>query len=201
MKERMNHDWNAEVLTAEAVPYTRPQPEGLVAVREYRFVAVGGVRCVLLNWAKEAEFSVDSFTFDLEEMDAAGTCIHRTRVTYGASDIADATRRETFIPSQGIPVSDPCVEVCVRLISLTSEGFRYRVSGERVLVDYDTPEPWLYDEKGGQSEELSDDVPLRVLSGRRKKAKLLWPAGVLFVAAVLAALLLPFFAELFRSFR
>lgn len=201
MKERMNHDWNTELLTAMAVPYTRPQPEGLVAVREYRFASVGGTRCVLLNWAKEADFSVDGFTFDLEELDAAGFCIRCTRIAYGAADVPDIARGETFVPSQGIPVSDPCVEVCIRLVTLTSGNFRYRVNGEQVSVDYDTPEPWVYDEKGGRAEGLSDSVSLRVLSGRRKKAKLLWPAGVLFVLAVLAALLLPFFSELFRSFR
>lgn len=201
MKERMKNHWNTDGLTSAAVPYTQFQPAGLVAVREYRFVAVGGTRCLLLRWAKEADFAVDGFSFALEELDASGACIRCTEIVYGASDVPAVTQGETFVPAQGIPVSEPCVEVRVRLIALTSGSYRYRVQGERVSVEYDTPEPWIYDETGGRSDGLSDHVNLRVLSGRHRRARLLWPAGLLFVVAVLTALLYPLISEIFASWR
>lgn len=199
MKERMKNHWNTDGLTSATVPYTRFQPEGLVAVREYRFAVVSGVRCLLLRWAKEADFTVDGFSFALEELDASGACIRRTEIVYGASDVPDVAQGETFVPSQGIPVSDPCADVRVCLTALTSGSYRYRVQGERVLVEYDTPEPWVYDGAGGRSDGLSDNVTLRVLSGRHRRARLLWPAGLLFVVAVLIALFYPLISEIFAS--
>ncbi|MBQ9151361.1 MAG: hypothetical protein IJX72_03850 [Clostridia bacterium] len=196
MKEAFDFEWNTDRVASLKVSYTHPQPEGLVAVREYKLTEVDGVRCLLLRWAKEADFAVDGFTFELEELDASGACIRRAAVTYGEADIPAVAKGETFIPLQGIPVSEPCTDIRVYLTALTSGRYRYSIQGNRVTVDYDAPEPWVYDGRGGREDGLSDRVSLRVVSSRRRKVKLIWPAAVLFVVLLLLVLLLPFVSDL-----
>ncbi len=198
MREPFDFVWNTVRAASARISYVHPQPEGLMAVREYKFTEVDGVRCLLLRWAKEADFAVDGFAFELEELDAAGACIRCTTVTYGKMDIPAVAKGETFIPGQGIPVSEPCADIRVRLTALTSGSYHYTVRGNRVTVGYDMPEPWVYDGRGGREDGLSDGISLRVVSSRRRKVKYLWPAAVLFVVLLLLVTLFPFISDLIR---
>lgn len=172
------------VPAGDRIPYTAPQPSGLMTVREYRFVASGDQRCLLIRWVKEADFSVDSFTFELTLLDAVGGCTGNRRITYRASDLPAAEVGVPFTMDSGIPVDEDCAGIHIRLLEVVSGSYIYRVQADRtVTVDYEAEEPWAYDGHAGEAEGLSDTITLRVVSKKAKPVRFLW-------LVALAALLL-----------
>ena len=188
MTERNKNQWNRPgcVCSGDSagVPYSHPQPGGLVAVREFLFAEAEGERVVLLRWAMEADFSVDRFTFNLEQLDGAGASLGRVTVTYGGNDIPCAERGALFTPPSGISVDKGCVDIRVRLLEVVSGQYVYRPCGGGAEVTFEPPLPWHYDEAGGRQEGLSDEVCLKVESKRRRRMR----PGFTFLG-VLAALL------------
>lgn len=192
MMKPSEFDRNTDRLAAVRIPYTRPCPEGLMAVRDFLFTEAEGGRCLLLRWVKEADFEVDSFTFELEQLDAAGGCLGVIAVTYQGMDIPPIAPGETFVPERGIAVHRSCTDIRVRLTELISGSYMYRVKGNRVEIDYRISEPWVYGMWDGREDGLSDTVSLRVVSGRRRRVRLLWPAAVLSVLLLILVILAPF---------
>ncbi len=177
--------------------YHRPQPEGLVAVREFLFTEAEGERVVLLRWALEAEFSVERFSFTLEQMDAAGESLGLVTVTHGGKDIPPLHTGDVFTPPCGIPVDRRCVDIRVTLTEAVSGPYVYRPRGgssrsRRIEPafepSFEPAMPWHYDAEGGKREGLSDEVCLAVES---KRGRVMRPGvKALGVLAVLASLIL-----------
>ena len=173
--------------------YHHPQPEGLVAVREFLFTETEGERVVLLRWILEAEFTVERFSFTLEQMDAAGVTLGLVTVTHGGKDIPPVQTGDVFTPPCGIPVDRRCVDIHVTLTEAVSGPYVYRPRrgsshSRGVEMDFQPAMPWRYDAEGGVKEGLSDEVCLAVRSKRGCKMRPgVKAAGVL---AVLVSLIL-----------
>ena len=177
--------------TMKGVPYPHPQPEGLVAVREYRIADGGGTPCLLLKWALEADLPVDRFLFAVEELDAVGDLLETLTVTCEGTDIPPVHPGECFVPPRGILLREACTDIRVRLLEVESAGYLYRVRDGRVTVDYRGEEPWTYEDEGGASEGLSSRVSLRVRSKLSRRARFLWPVALLTFLLILLAILAP----------
>lgn len=188
--------WTREPVVSDAlgpIPYTHPQPTGLLSLREYLFVTVGDTRCVLLRWVREADFPVNSVTVEITQTDGLGTRLGSTRVTYGENDLPPHRVGELFTPSGAIPVDPACTEVRVRLCRVESGDYLYRVRRDlSVTVDYGAEEPWAYDDRAGESEGLSDTTPLRVISKAQRRVPLRALVTLGGLVALLVALFWPY---------
>lgn len=172
--------------------YASPQPAGLCAVREYLLTDREGVRVLLLRWVKETEYPIDEMTFDVTMLDALGEELGTMTVTRRGSDIPAAETGHVFTPERGIVVDGGCTDVRVRLTEVRSGCYIYRVENGAVTTDYEAPEPWRYDPRGGEREGLTDTACLRVRSKRAGKVRFLWPAALLTVILLVYALLRPY---------
>lgn len=185
--------------TAVRELYALPQPAGLVAVREYLLTEVDGCRVLILRWIKEAEFAIDSMTFEVTMLDAVGGELGRVTVTHLASDIPPAETGHILTPDRGISVDGGCMDIRVRLTEVRSGSYIYRPEGAGVTVDYTAEEPWRYDAHAGEHEGLTDSHPLRVRSKRSGKVRFLWPVALLTVLLIAGFVLYPYLSDLFPS--
>ena len=168
--------------------YPHPQPAGLCALREYLLIerpahAEEG-KLLLLRFAKECDFPVDSLSFTITMLDAMGNDLGSVPVTLRDSEIPPVETGQIFTPDVGIAVESGCVDIRIRLTELASGDYRYRVEGATVTTEYAPEEPWSYDPRAGKEESLTEKKTLRVRSARGGKVRHLWPI------ALLAALLL-----------
>ncbi len=189
MMKPTDFEWTSDTPYRE--DYRYPQPEGLVALRDLLYTNRDGCRYVLLRWGMEADFKVDRFTFELTQLDFAEECLETITVTYQGMDIPSVQRGECFVAPRGIVLREKCADIRVRLVEVVSSNYVYRVKGMRVDVEYLTPVPWEYDERGGRGDKLSDKIPLRVHSKRRGRVGFRWPAVFLSVVLLLLVMLLP----------
>ncbi len=172
-------------------PYTEPQPEGPLSVREYLLCEQEGARVCLVRFVKNEDIPIDAITLTLTMLDAGGMSLGETDVTFRDSDLPRAAVGEELTPMGAIPVDERCVELGITIREVASEHYRYRLEGERVRLDYCPPMPWPYDPYAGESARLSDEVPLCVRSKRAGKVRFLWPIGALGMLLLLAYMLLP----------
>jgi hypothetical protein len=176
-------------------PYLHPQPEGLVAVKDYLFARVDGQACLLLRWVLDTDLPVERVTFALRELDPAGEELETVTVTYEGEDIPRAPRGTCFAPDRGISVHERCTDLRVILLEVASEGYLYRRRGERMVLDYVPEEPWVFRDTDGEEEGLSDTVPLRLTSKRRGHPRFLCPLALGAFLLTLLVILLPLLAR------
>ena len=172
-------------------PYLYPQPEGLVAVKDYLFARVDGQACLLLRWTLETDLPVDRVTFAVRQLDPAGDVLDTVTVTYEGDDLPRAPRGTCFAPGWGISVHERCTDLRVILLETVSEGYVYRRRGERMVPDYIPEEPWVYGETDGEKEGLSELSPLRLCSKRRSAPRFPWPIALGAFLLTLLVILLP----------
>ena len=192
-----------EAALADITPkesYAYPQPEGLVTVQDYLFSAVEGTRCVLIRWCKEADFPIDEYTFELQQLDVADQLLESVTVTYKGRDIPAAAKGDSFVPERAVTVLPRCHSIRVQLVELISGNYVYRVKGIRVEVGYRTAEPWQYDVKGGRKEGLSDRIPLRVESKRRYTARACGFIAFLAALALAVVILFPWLFAMLKPY-
>ncbi len=178
--------------TSAKESYLLPQPEGVVRVQDYLFTEIQGTRCVLIRWVMEADFRVDSFAFELTELDVAENSLGTTAVTCGRADIGSAAKGTVFVPMEAVPVQEKCTAVKIRLTEVTSGNYVYGIKGTRVEPGYRAPERWTYDKRPGREDGLSDNRPLRVIRKRRSRVRFLWPVAVVTAILMLLMLLDPY---------
>lgn len=171
--------------------YLYPQPDSLVAVKDYLFARVDGQACLLLRWTLETDLPVDRVTFAVRELDPAGELLDTVTVTYEGKDIPQGSRGTCFAPDRGIAVHERCTDLRVILLEVSSAGYVYRRQGERMVMDYVPEEPWVYRETDGEAEGLSDDAPLHLTSKRQGGPRLLWPIALAAFLLTLLVILLP----------
>lgn len=172
--------------------YAHPQPEGLLRVQDFLFAHHEGKRYVLLRWNPEADFKVDRFTFELQQLDPVGECLATETVTYRGMDLSALRPGEPFVPAHGIAVRDKCTDIRVQLTEVVSGEYVYRVKGTRVVVAYDSPTPWQYDPRSGRKEGLSDKVSLCVGSKRHGKVGFGWLMALLSVLLLILVIIFPY---------
>ena len=173
--------------------YAHPQPAGLCALREYLLTNTDEGKLLLLRFAKEGDFTVDSMTFEITQLDAMGGELGKLPVTLRDSEIPPVETGHVFTPDVGIPVDGSCADIRLRLITVTSGDYTYRVEGGTVTTDYTPAEPWRYDPRAGEGEHLTEEKPLRVRSKRAGKVRFLWPVALLTVFALAYILIIRFY--------
>lgn len=172
-------------------PYTHPQPDAPVAVREYRIAEGDGVPCLFLTWALEDDVSVDGFRFAVEELDAAGDLLETLTVTCEGSDIPPVALGECFVAPRAIRLPAACADVRIRLLEVESAGYVYKIRNGRAVLDYAEEEPWCYAAEDGVSDGLKARTSLRVRSKLKRRVRFLWPAALLTFLLLLLAILAP----------
>ena len=172
--------------------YAHPQPAGLCALREYLLTNTDEGKLLLLRFAKEGDFTVDSMTFEITMLDAMGGELGELPVTLRDSEIPPAETGHVFTPDVGIPVDGSCADIRLRLITVTSGDYTYRVEGGTVTPDYTPAEPWRYDPRAGEAEKLTEERGVRVRSKASGKVRHLWPIALLTALILLGIIAAPF---------
>jgi hypothetical protein len=172
--------------------YAHPQPAGLCALREYLLTNTDEGKLLLLRFAKEGDFTVDSMTFEITMLDAMGGELGKLPVTLRDSEIPPVETGHVFTPDVGIPVDGSCADIRLRLITVTSGDYTYRVEGGTVTTDYTPAEPWHYDPRAGEAEKLTEERGVRVRSKASGKVRHLWPIALLTALILLGIIAAPF---------
>ena len=172
--------------------YAHPQPAGLCALREYLLTNTDEGKLLLLRFVKEGDFTVDSMTFEITMLDAMGGELGKLPVTLRDSEIPPAETGHVFTPDVGIPVDGSCADIRLRLITVTSGDYTYRVEGGTVTTDYTPAEPWRYDPRAGEAEKLTEEKGVRVRSKASGKVRHLWPIALLTALILLGIIAAPF---------
>lgn len=172
--------------------YAHPQPAGLCALREYLLTNTDEGKLLLLRFAKEGDFTVDSMTFEITMLDAMGGELGKLPVTLRDSEIPPVEMGHVFTPDVGIPVDGSCADIRLRLITVTSGDYTYRVEGGTVTTDYTPAEPWRYDPRAGEAEKLTEEKGVRVRSKASGKVRHLWPIALLTALILLGIIAAPF---------
>ena len=172
--------------------YAHPQPAGLCALREYLLTNTDEGKLLLLRFVKEGDFTVDSMTFEITMLDAMGGELGKLPVTLRDSEIPPVETGHVFTPDVGIPVDGSCADIRLRLITVTSGDYTYRVEGGTVTTDYTPAEPWRYDPRAGEAEKLTEERGVRVRSKASGKVRHLWPIALLTALILLGIIAAPF---------
>jgi hypothetical protein len=172
--------------------YAHPQPAGLCALREYLLTNTDEGKLLLLRFAKEGDFTVDSMTFEITMLDAMGGELGKLPVTLRDSEIPPVETGHVFTPDVGIPVDGSCADIRLRLITVTSGDYTCRVEGGTVTTDYTPAEPWRYDPRAGEAEKLTEERGVRVRSKASGKVRHLWPIALLTALILLGIIAAPF---------
>lgn len=172
--------------------YAHPQPAGLCALREYLLTNTDEGKLLLLRFVKEGDFTVDSMTFEITMLDAMGGELGKLPVTLRDSEIPPVETGHVFTPDVGIPVDGSCADIRLRLITVTSGDYTYRVEGGAVTTDYTPAEPWRYDPRAGEAEKLTEERGVRVRSKASGKVRHLWPIALLTALILLGIIAAPF---------
>lgn len=172
--------------------YAHPQPAGLCALREYLLTNTDEGKLLLLRFVKEGDFTVDSMTFEITMLDAMGGELGKLPVTLRDSEIPPVETGHVFTPDVGIPVDGSCADIRLRLITVTSGDYTYRVEGGTVTTDYTPAEPWHYDPRAGEAEKLTEERGVRVRSKASGKVRHLWPIALLTALILLGIIAAPF---------
>ena len=172
--------------------YAHPQSAGLCALREYLLTNTDEGKLLLLRFAKEGDFTVDSMTFEITMLDAMGGELGKLPVTLRDSEIPPVETGHVFTPDVGIPVDGSCADIRLRLITVTSGDYTYRVEGGTVTTDYTPAEPWHYDPRAGEAERLTEERGVRVRSKASGKVRHLWPIALLTALILLGIIAAPF---------
>ena len=172
--------------------YAHPQPAGLCALREYLLTNTDEGKLLLLRFVKEGDFTVDSITFEITQLDAMGGELGKLPVTLRDSEIPPVETGHVFTPDVGIPVDGSCADIRLRLITVTSGDYTYRVEGGTVTTDYTPAEPWRYDPRAGEAEKLTEERGVRVRSKASGKVRHLWPIALLTALILLGIIAAPF---------
>ncbi len=175
------------------LPYDYPQPEGLIAVREYLLTVAENERLCLLRWIKEVDCELDSMQFELIQFDANGTELARDLYKLDKSDIPSVEAGALFSLTRALPIDARCASVRVRLQQVTSGAFTYRVQNNLVTVSYTVGEAWERDKKEEKRSKKKKKTALTnertVAPIRIKKIRFLRLAAFLTVILMAAAIL------------
>ena len=114
--------------------YNHPQPQGLLAVKQYIFATQMGKRTLLLRFANESPLELNGFEFVITELDRRGAVIDRHRLTHSDLSIAAGG---TYCPPSGIIVSNECTDFRVKVLSIRSGMYRYTSRRGQLVAHYD----------------------------------------------------------------
>ena len=114
--------------------YVRPQPEGLVDVKQYIFVrGDDGKKKLLLRMSNSKNEACTRFTFILYRLDVKGNVIGQERLESSGREYAPF---EVFGYEREIEVEEKCTDIIVKLVFAKYGSYTYHVENDKVFVTY-----------------------------------------------------------------
>ena len=164
--------------------YTRFQPRGFLAVKQYMFIEQNEKRCLLLRFENEMSLTITEAEISVTQLDAQGNEIgENIDIRYDGISI-EAGR--TFSTERGIVVDDSCADCRVQVRYVICGNMKYDVKNGQVTGHYD---------KRGYE---ADDILKTSAKKRSSKIKCRYKGGGKFYKLVaIVSLLLVIFALLF----
>ena len=122
--------------------YSYPQVNGFIAVKQYMFYRYQGKKCLMVRFANETEYTMESLVFNLIQVDSKGGILSEKE--YSCDDLKFEPR-DIYAMEKGIVVEDRCVDIRIQVVCAISGKYQYTVNDEgNLLVHYDAEEDWSY---------------------------------------------------------
>lgn len=114
--------------------YQRPQPAGLMCVKQYLFVrGDDGKKKLLLRMANEKNESCSRFAFVLYRLDVKGNVLGQERLeSTGREYLAS----ELFGYEREIEVEEKCTDIVVKLVFAKYGSYTYHIENDKAFVTY-----------------------------------------------------------------
>ena len=153
--------------------YKYAQINDFITVKNYIYLRQNEKKCLLLRFANDSDFTVDSLEFVLIQLDSNGKVISKNNVIYNDMKLKSG---EMYVENSAILVDEYCSDFKVVILRVLSGEYVYTLKNGRVIVNYSLPERTLV---GGRAK------------GRKRKLKVkraFKPHGNIAAFAALVAL-------------
>ena len=157
---------NNEQIISKGV-YGFSQISGFISVKNYIFMHYGEKISLAIRFSNDTEYTFDSMSFCVTQLDANGKPIGKIPVEYTKMNLEPGA---TYASDVCIIVDKQCVDFKVQIIEAYSGYYRYVVRNRRVTVYYDRKKAeQMY---GAQKTAGFLEPSLRVKKKENGKAKL-----------------------------
>ena len=165
--------------------YSHPHVGNFVSAKQYMMYRYQGRKCLLIRFANEADYIVDSFEFQLVQLDSKGTILGEMK---SKCDNLHFSPGELFAMEKGIVVDDRCVDCRIHVTRAVSGKYLYTVSRGRVLsLHYVCDDQWRYIKNKNMPKVVSfRKNRLGLAAGKKEKHPYKWLRFVAVIAALLA---------------
>ena len=113
--------------------YQYAQIGNAVSVKNYIFMHENGKKCLLIRFSNDLEYTVDTMTFTVIQLDSVGKVITQTNVTYTELQFLPGS---TYVAPIGLVVDDSCTDFKVVFSSVKSGRYEYLTRGGHLIVRY-----------------------------------------------------------------
>ena len=117
-------------------PYTYPQINKFLTVKQYIFYRKEGQKCLLLKFMNDAEFFINEFRFKLIQLNSEGKTICSQNVLFEEISVPSGT---AFTPTSRIVVDEKCSDFKIVFDYVDSGEFRYRIKRGKIVTFYKEP--------------------------------------------------------------
>ena len=117
-------------------PYTYPQINKFLTVKQYIFYRKEGQKCLLLKFMNDAEFFINEFRFKLIQLNSEGKTICSQNVLFEEVSVPSGT---AFTPTSRIVVDEKCSDFKIVFDYVDSGEFRYRIKRGKIVTFYKEP--------------------------------------------------------------
>lgn len=167
--------------------YQYSQIGNFVSVKNYIFIRKDEKKQLLLRFSNDFDYVVNSMTYVVVQIDAAGKVIARKKITHKDMELYPGGM---YVTEQPIDVDEYCSDFKIEFSEVISESYRYEVHSDMIAVHYiKTVEPLLdLSEMKRKEKRKRKDVSVRRYHVKRKKFQERGVAA--FVAAILTIVML-----------
>ena len=168
--------------------YSHPHVASFISAKQYMMYRYQGRKCLLIRFANEADYTVDSFEFQLVQLDSKGTILGEIKSKCENLHFAPG---ELFAMEKGIVVDDRCVDCRIHVIKAVSGKYLYTVNRGRVLsIHYVCDDEWKYVKNKSLPKIISfKKNRLGLVAKKKEKHSYKWLGFVAIIAALLAIVL------------
>ena len=117
-------------------PYTYPQINKFLTVKQYIFYRKEGQKCLLLKFMNDAEFFINEFRFKLIQLNSEGKTICSQNVLFDEISVPSGT---AFTPTSRIVVDEKCSDFKIVFDYVDSGDFRYRIKRGKIVTFFKEP--------------------------------------------------------------
>ena len=117
-------------------PYTYPQVNKFLTVKQYIFYRKEGQKCLILKFMNDTGFFINEIRFKLIQLNSEGKTICSQNVLYDSIAVAPRT---AFTPTSRIVVDEKCSDFKIVFDYVDSGDFRYRIKRGKIVAFYKEP--------------------------------------------------------------